>query len=106
MRVSQSNEHVRVRVIGGTHVVLIALDMDENERKDLRGFAIKRGLKGQPQEWLKGIKYFKDLVQSHEQGDEYSSRKHPFQSFLWSDYQASPDTEYDFTTALRRSANA
>ena len=28
-------------------------------------FAIKRGLKGQPQQWLKGIKYFEALVPNH-----------------------------------------
>jgi hypothetical protein len=106
MRVSQSNEHVRVRVIGGTHVVLIALDMDENERKDLRGFAIKRGLKGQPQEWLKGIKYFKDLVQSHEQGDEYSSRKHPFHLMVRLSGLSGYRVRFHYRPALRRSANA
>jgi phosphatidylserine/phosphatidylglycerophosphate/cardiolipin synthase-like enzyme len=97
MRVSESNDHLRVKAIAGTHVVLMALDMDEETRAGLRGFAIKRGVKGQPQTWLKGIKYFKDLVANPEPKNDYSSRDQPFQSFLWSDYRASPGTEYDFT---------
>ena len=97
MRVSQSTDHLRVKAIAGTHVVLMALDMDEEARKGLRGFAIKRGLKGQQQEWLRGIKYFQALVPNHKPEDDFPSREQPFQSFLWSDYRASPGTEYDFT---------
>ena len=97
MRVSEANDHLRVKAIAGTHVVLMALDMDEDARKGLRGFAIKRGRKGQAQEWLKGIKYFEALVPDHEKGDDFPSRDQPFQTFLWSDYRASPATQYDFT---------
>lgn len=97
MRVSQANGPLRVKAIAGTYVVLMAIDLDENARAGLRGFAIKRGQNGQPQQWLKGIKYFKDLVPNPKAGDSYSSREQPFQSFLWSDYSASPGTGYDFT---------
>jgi phosphatidylserine/phosphatidylglycerophosphate/cardiolipin synthase-like enzyme len=97
MRVSKTNDHLRVKAIAGTHVVLMALDMDETARAGLRGFAIKRGQSGQPQDWLRGIKYFKDLVAKPNPQDDYSSRNQPFQTFLWSDYGASPGTDYDFT---------
>jgi phosphatidylserine/phosphatidylglycerophosphate/cardiolipin synthase-like enzyme len=97
MRVSKSNDHLRVKAIAGTHVVLTALDMDEAARAGLHGFAIKRGQSGQPQSWLRGIKYFKDLVATPNPQDDYSSRDQPFQTFLWSDYGASPGTDYDFT---------
>ena len=97
MRLTKGTDQFKVKAIAGTHVVLMALDMDEATRQGLRGFAIKRGLKGQPQDWLKGIKYFQALVPNPKAGDDYSSREQPFQSFLWSDYRASPGTEYDFT---------
>jgi hypothetical protein len=97
MRIAKANDHLRVKAIAGTHVVLMALDMDEDARTGLRGFAIKRGRKGQPQEWLKGIKYFEALVPNHKKGDDFPSRDQPFQTFLWSDYRASPATQYDFT---------
>lgn len=97
MRFSKVDGKLRLRVISGTHVILIAIDLDENERPGLRGFAIKRGKVGEPKEWLKGIKYFEDTVSHHTQGDVYSSREQPFQSLLWSDYSAAPGTGYDFT---------
>ena len=97
MRITKANDHLRVKAIAGTHVVLMALDMDEDVRKGLRGFAIKRGRTGQPLEWLRGIKYFEALVPDHKQGDDFPSRDQPFQTFLWSDYRALPATQYDFT---------
>jgi phosphatidylserine/phosphatidylglycerophosphate/cardiolipin synthase-like enzyme len=100
MRAFAGDDHFRVKAIAGTHVVLMALDMDAATRAGLRGFAIKRGQGGeggQPPIWLRGIKYFKDLIAQPNPEDDYSSREQPFQSFLWSDYRASPGTEYDFT---------
>ena len=97
MRVLQASGPLRVKAIAGTHVVLMALDMDEAARPGLRGFAIKRGQDGQPQSWLRGIKYFKELVADPQPKDDYPSREQPFQTFLWSDYGASPGTNYAFT---------
>jgi phosphatidylserine/phosphatidylglycerophosphate/cardiolipin synthase-like enzyme len=99
MKAAFSNGPLRVRVIAGTRVVLMAWDVDAAARAGLHGFAIKRGVHGgaKPVDWLKGIKYFKDLVPSPARGAEYSSEKHPFQTFLWSDYAADPGTAYDFT---------
>jgi phosphatidylserine/phosphatidylglycerophosphate/cardiolipin synthase-like enzyme len=97
MRISKADGPFRVKAIAGTHVVLMALDMDVQARAGLHGFAIKRGQSGQPQTWLRGIKYFKDLVPHPNPEDDYSSREQPFQSFLWSDYRAAPGTDYDFT---------
>src|SRR5262245_50660796 len=97
MRVSRGDSHFRVRAIAGTHVVLMALDMDEATRQGLRGFAIKRGLNGKPQDWLRGIKYFASTVPHPDPKADYPSREQPFQTFLWSDYRAEPGTTYDFT---------
>jgi hypothetical protein len=97
LRVSQGDTRFRVRAIAGTHVVLMAMDMDADTRKGLRGFAIKRGASGQPQTFLRGIKFFEELVPHHDPKQDFSSRDQPFQTFLWSDYHASPGTSYDFT---------
>jgi len=101
MRASNSNGPLHVRALAGTYVVLMAFDLDEHARSGLRGFAIKRGIHGSPTPaaWLRGIKYFKDLVPNPKKGDEYLTRQHPIQSFLWSDYAAHPGTTYDVTVA-------
>jgi hypothetical protein len=97
LRISQGDTQFRVRAIAGTHVVLMAMDMDADTRKGLRGFAIKRGVSGQPQTFLRGIKFFEELVPNHDPEQDFSSHDQPFQTFLWSDYHASPGTSYDFT---------
>lgn len=93
----QTSGPLRVRAVAGTRVVLMAIDLEESARDGLHGFAIKRGVEGKPAVWLKGIKYFKELVPNPQKGDEYSSCLHPFQTFLWSDYVADPGTKYEIT---------
>jgi phosphatidylserine/phosphatidylglycerophosphate/cardiolipin synthase-like enzyme len=88
---------LRVKVIAGTYVVLMAIDLEQDKLPGLRGFAIKTAEHGKPQQWLHGTKYFDALVPNPNPQDDYSSRQQPFQSFLWSDYGALPNTEYDFT---------
>ena len=107
MRLSPQNGPLKAKVFAGTHVVLMAIDLDASARPGLRGFAIKRGSNGQPQQWLHGTKYFGALVPNPQPKDDYSSRLQPFQSFLWSDYGADPDTQYDITiVALYGDLNA
>jgi phospholipase D-like protein len=95
----ESDGPLRVRAIAGTRVVLMAMDIAEEARNGLRGFAIKRKRKGSTgdAEWLPGIKYFKDLVNSVTPNQRFSSREQPFQSFLWSDYESTPNTAYELT---------
>jgi phosphatidylserine/phosphatidylglycerophosphate/cardiolipin synthase-like enzyme len=87
------------RAISGTRVVLMAFDLDPQARAGLRGFAIKHQIAGSVASptWLTGIKYFKSLVPAPVKGATYSSRIHPFQTFLWSDYALDADTEHKFT---------
>jgi phosphatidylserine/phosphatidylglycerophosphate/cardiolipin synthase-like enzyme len=98
MRVLKSDGALSACAISGTRVVLIALDLSEpRERENLRGFAIQRASAGKPVKWLRGLKFFRELVTNPKLGDTYSSREHPVQSLIWGDYEATPDTEYAYT---------
>jgi phosphatidylserine/phosphatidylglycerophosphate/cardiolipin synthase-like enzyme len=97
MRVSVEGKRVRVKAVAGTRVVLLAIDVAESAKAGLRGFAIKRSIAGGPPTWLKGIKYFRGTVQDPQKGDEFSTREQPLQSFLWSDYHATPGQTHEFT---------
>lgn len=91
MRYAFENGPLRLKVITGTRVVLMAWDLDEKAREGLRGFAIQRiPAKGEP-EWMMATKYFADAVKGVPAKDaEFSTRDHPLQTFLWSDYEAFP----------------
>ncbi|CAL8479529.1 phospholipase D-like domain-containing protein [Caballeronia sp. S22] len=99
MRTANKNGALSVRAISGTRVVLMAWDLDSEARQGLRGFAIKHKIAGSKVtgKWLTGIKYFASQVPAPVIGAIYSSRKHPFQTFLWSDYELDADTAHKFT---------
>ena len=87
---------LRVSAIAGTRVVLMALDIEPAGRDGFRGFAFQVS-DGQQTRWLQGTKYFESLVPHPAKGAKYSTLEHPIQSFLWSDYEAHPETEYEYT---------
>jgi phosphatidylserine/phosphatidylglycerophosphate/cardiolipin synthase-like enzyme len=101
MRATDRDNGFSALAIAGTRVVLIALDCDSAKLPGLMGFAFKRSIAGKPARDLMGIKVFKSLVPAPKRGDEFSTFDHPIQSFLWSDYTATPGTTYKFTIEAR-----
>jgi phosphatidylserine/phosphatidylglycerophosphate/cardiolipin synthase-like enzyme len=89
----------RAHVIAGTRVILIALDLSQEKAKGLAGFAFKREPSPGHSDWLTGLKVFKSLEPNPKPNAHYSTSEDPIQSFLWSDYTASPATTYKFTVA-------
>jgi phosphatidylserine/phosphatidylglycerophosphate/cardiolipin synthase-like enzyme len=88
-----------VRAIAGSRAVLIALDMDDADRKGLKGFAMRSAKAGGPLQFLTGMKVFKSLAPASVPAGKsmhFTTDKNPIQSFLWSDYEASPATDYTF----------
>ena len=81
-------------------MILVALDCAPDKTGDLMGFAFKRQVVGgPPTDWLKGLKVFKKQEPDPKPNMQYSTFENPIQSFLWSDFTAQPDTEYEFTIA-------
>src|SRR5262249_32539882 len=101
--------HFKVRAIAGTHTVLIALDCAAQARHGLMGFGFKRTVVGAVnpgEKWLRSLKVFESIVPDPKNARDpndptkparFSTKDHPIQSFLWSDYRAQPDTRYRFT---------
>ncbi len=97
MRAQASGGGFDVRGIGGSHVVLLAIDATKAARQGLLGFAFKRTDAAENQSfWLKGLKVFRETVPQPSPGQRYSSLEHPIQSFLWGDYSAKPGRTYEF----------
>jgi phosphatidylserine/phosphatidylglycerophosphate/cardiolipin synthase-like enzyme len=105
VRATNSNGDFSVKAIAGTHTVLLAFDCKPTLRTQLMGFAVRRETPGQPPRWLPSMKVFKSVVpdplqaahpNDPQQPAPFTTREHPIQSFLWGDYTAKPDTEYDF----------
>lgn len=93
MRVSGSNDGLRVLAIAGNHVVLLGWDMDEEQLRaqQVLGFGIRRQRHADGQvKWLEGMKTFASVEPYPAPGWPVSSFYHPFQTFQWADYGAEP----------------
>lgn len=97
MRKAISRGGMLVNCISGTYVVLLGMDISENLRKGLLGFAIHRiDHKEKERYWLKGFKTFEATMPHPAPGQLVSTREHPVQDFHWGDYTAKPEHEYTY----------
>ncbi len=97
MRARARGNGFDVLAIGGSNVVLLAIDATPEARKGLLGFALKRSETAKNQSyWLKGLKVFQESEPHPQPGRSYSTLEQPIQSFLWGDYTAKPGCRYRF----------
>jgi phosphatidylserine/phosphatidylglycerophosphate/cardiolipin synthase-like enzyme len=95
---------LKVRAIGGLHVVTLAWDFVEGQdakKNGLLGFAIERSeyeKNGKEVEryYLRGIKRFEHKDEGAPPGSPLPTSEHPIQSLQWGDYTAKPATSYGF----------
>ena len=98
MRQRASNNGLSVNAVAGSYVVILGLNITDAMRAGLRGFAIKRtDHTDQESYWMSGVKVFGSVEPHPAPGEQFSSLKHPFQSFQWSDYSAKPSYSYTYT---------
>jgi phosphatidylserine/phosphatidylglycerophosphate/cardiolipin synthase-like enzyme len=98
MRITAQANGVSVHAITGTNCVLLAMDAEPAARQGLKGFAIRSGHPASHEgRWLRGFKFFEDLVPDPQPGERRSTLEHPIQTFLWGHYSATPDRAYRYT---------
>ncbi len=97
MRVRQSDGSLSVHAIAGTYVVLFGFNLDEADCGGLKGFSVHRTDHTENEAYfLEGQKVFEKTDPGLAPGSAYSTRSHPVQSFLWSDYTAKPGHSYTY----------
>lgn len=93
----KTNEGLTLRVIAGSHVVLLAMDMKETDCPGLLGFAIHRMDHTEEEAyWMEGAKTFEETDPGLPVGAKYATNKHPIQGFTWSDFTAKPGHKYTY----------
>ncbi len=99
MRAEARKSGFSVHAISGTRAVLLAMNCRETALERFAGFAIGTRQSVQPGEirWLRGFKFFEDVVPDPHPGERRSTFKHPVQTFLWGHYTADPDREFHYT---------
>jgi len=97
MRIQKTSNELTVQGIGGSHVVLLGWDYPQNKCDGLAGFGVHRtDHEEQEAFWLRGIKTFATTDPALPPGSLHSTRHHPVQSFMWSDYSAKPGRLYTY----------
>ncbi len=97
MRQRKTSQGLTVQAIAGTHVVLLAMHMDEAACQGLMGFAIHRTDHTEDEAyWMQGTKTFAETDPGFPPGAKYPTHKHPIQGFTWSDFTAKPGHRYTY----------
>lgn len=97
MRTRKSNAGITINAIAGTYVVFLGWTITGRMRRGLRGFAIRRSEAATGERyWMKGSKTFASVEPTPAPGEQFSSLRHPFQSFQWADYSALPGRAYRY----------
>ncbi len=101
MRKKTTSGSLTVRAIAGTHVVLLGMNVDPDDRKGLLGFAIERLDKDTGE--MRHLPNFL-LFRANDKGDrsDHSSVRNPIQAFQWCDYTALPGRTYIYVVTTRR----
>jgi phosphatidylserine/phosphatidylglycerophosphate/cardiolipin synthase-like enzyme len=110
MRVSAFQDGLTVRIITGTHSLLLGFDLEEAKRSGCLGFAIQRTDLGssanplpvsqQNPRWiLNRLRFPKDPSQDDYKPD--TSDRSPVQKFRWGDWTVQPGENYRYTVTAR-----
>jgi phosphatidylserine/phosphatidylglycerophosphate/cardiolipin synthase-like enzyme len=105
MRVRKTNQGFTVQAIAGSHVVLLAMNMDQADCDGHMGFAIHRTDHTEDEAyWLEGTKTFEETDPGFATGAHYPTNKHPIQGFTWSDFTAKPGHRYTYRVQALKGA--
>src|ERR1044071_4316837 len=99
MRKRETNpDGLSVHAIAGTYVVMLNMDLPESRCDGLLGFAVHRTDYTEDEAYfLTGVKVFESAPRDAPLGAQVSTRQHPIQDFLWSDFSAKPGHKYKYT---------
>lgn len=103
MRTTGTSTTLKAKAIAGTHVVVLAWDLQPGQRprlEGLLGFAVWRtefdGNTIVESYALRSIKRFRDKDKGFPPGTPVSTADHPIQSFQWADYTPRPGKKYEY----------
>ncbi|MCY7422139.1 MAG: phospholipase D-like domain-containing protein [Chitinophagaceae bacterium] len=102
MRISKTNQGLKINAIAGTYVVTLGFDLAQTKCKGLLGFSILRTDENGEAKFLEGMKCFAETDPGFPAGAQYPTNKQPIQIFQWADYSAEPGKSYTYAvTALK-----
>jgi phosphatidylserine/phosphatidylglycerophosphate/cardiolipin synthase-like enzyme len=83
--------------VTGINSISFAIDFEKADTKGLLGFAVERNdITEKDRRFFNGFKVFKELIPKPTIDTAVSTLNHPIQSFVWDDFSAKPDRNYEY----------
>src|SRR5829696_4957268 len=94
---SQRVDGFEVSAVSGTNTVSFAIDADQSATPGLLGFAVERSDPAENERYfMYGFKVFASSIPNPTEDLVVSTYDHPVQSFVWDDFTAKADRQYDY----------
>jgi hypothetical protein len=86
-----------VFAVAGIDAISFAIDFKDANTKGLLGFAVERfDVTENERYFMMGFKVFKEVFPNPAENVLVSTNEHPVQSFVWDDFTAKPEHEYEY----------
>lgn len=87
----------RIFAVSGTNTISFAIDASDANTKGLLGFAVERFDPTENERYfVPGFKVFGTVIPEPDEKTTVSTFDHPIQSFVWDDFTAKPDRDYEY----------
>ena len=87
----------RVHAVTGTNTITFAIDASDADVENLLGFAVERSdPANNARFYINGFKVFPSVIPNPDKNTTVSTFNHPVQSFVWDDFTARDDHEYEY----------
>ena len=94
---SQRVDGYQVSAVSGTNTVSFAIDADPDVTPGLLGFSVERSDPVENERYfMYGFKVFPSVIPKPTEDLVVTTYDHPVQSFVWDDFTAKPDREYEY----------
>jgi phosphatidylserine/phosphatidylglycerophosphate/cardiolipin synthase-like enzyme len=94
---SESTDGFTVFAVSGVNTISFGIDATAQARRGLLGFEVRRTDLHEREDYtMPGFKVFPSVVPRPTPDLTVSTHDHPVQSFVWDDFTAKPDREYEY----------
>src|SRR6185503_15722306 len=94
---SIQSDAYQVFAVTGINTISFGIHASEDAKQGLLGFAVERIDPERDEKYfMDGFKVFKTVIPAPNSDTYVSTWNHPIQSFLWDDFTAKPDHQYEY----------
>jgi phosphatidylserine/phosphatidylglycerophosphate/cardiolipin synthase-like enzyme len=95
---SKESEGFQVFAVSGINTVSFGIKASASAQKGLLGFGVERADPTEDEKYvMPGFKVFPSVIPHPDEKTHVTTMEHPVQSFVWDDFTAKPDRDYEYT---------